>query len=125
MDCEGRRGILNYTCPVYYPVSSCTYWDTKTLSWSDEGCKYWKTDDVNGVAYCNCTHLTAFTSDVQSELQSSSSFADTTRSAEDLSIGLLNLNSVVAIKAGALLGGKRSSFWGGAGRRRGGDAGRP
>ena len=84
MDCEGRRGILNYTCPVYYPVSSCTYWDTKTLSWSDEGCKYWKTDDVNGVAYCNCTHLTAFTSDVQSELQSSSSFADTTRSAEDL-----------------------------------------
>ena len=80
MDCEGRRGVINYTCPVYYPVSTCTYWDTAALTWSSEGCTYWRTDLETGVAYCNCTHLTSFTSDHTEELQSSTSTLTTTMS---------------------------------------------
>ena len=67
-------------------MSTCTYWDTASSSWSSEGCTYWRTDEVNGVAYCNCTHLTSFTSDVSSSLQGSvTNFASTMASAEDLS----------------------------------------
>ena len=85
MDCEGVRGVLNYTCPRYTPASTCTYWDTATLTWSSEGCTYWRTDEVKGIAYCNCTHLTSFTSDEADELQSSATtLADTTASAQDL-----------------------------------------
>ena len=75
----------NYTCPVYYPTSTCTYWDTSTASWSSEGCTYWRTDDVKGIAYCNCTHLTSFASDTTESLQDSgSTFAETLAAAEDL-----------------------------------------
>ena len=63
MDCEGRVGVINYTCSVMKPVSACLYWDTTSLSWRSEGCTYWRTDTVKGVAYCNCTHLTSFRSE--------------------------------------------------------------
>ena len=85
MDCEGRTGIINYTCPVYYPVSTCMFWDTIASRWSTDGCTYWRTDTVAGVAYCNCTHLTSFTSEEGEALQSSTqTFVDVTGSAEDL-----------------------------------------
>ena len=71
LDCEGRRGVINYTCPVYYSASTCSYWDESTLSWKDDGCTYWRTDLKMGVAYCNCTHLTSFTSDHTRDLFSS------------------------------------------------------
>ena len=86
LDCEGTIGVINFTCPVWYPVSTCTYWDTSKLAWSSEGCTYWRTDEVNGVAYCNCTHLTAFaSSQADEQLSSVQTFLDTTASAEDLS----------------------------------------
>jgi hypothetical protein len=107
LDCEGRRGVINFTCPVYYPVSTCTFWDTGSSSWSSEGCTYWRTDEVNGVAYCNCTHLTSFTAGQgKSVTSSTATFASTTRSVEDLdgkavlqNIGILI--SLVALWAAA------------------------
>jgi hypothetical protein len=107
LDCEGRRGVINFTCPVYYPVSTCTFWDTGSSSWSSEGCTYWRTDEVNGVAYCNCTHLTSFTAGQgKSVTSSTATFASTTRSIEDLdgkavlqNIGILI--SLVALWAAA------------------------
>ena len=85
MDCEGNVGMINYTCPGISPVSSCLYWDTKLLSWSSAGCTYWRTDEIMGIAYCNCTHLTSFRSKSSSEFtESASTFADTTASVQDL-----------------------------------------
>ena len=110
MDCEDVVGVLNYTCPVYYPVSTCTFWDTTTSTWSSDGCTYWRTDEVKGVAYCNCTHLTSFSSRETEALQSSTTtLAETTASVQDLSgksvlknIGVLVCLVSLWVLAGAL-----------------------
>ena len=95
MDCEGRVGVVNFTCPIMIPVSSCLYWDTTSLSWSSEGCTYWRTDEVNGVAYCNCTHLTSFHSNqLSGEQESVSSFATTAASVQDLDGSAVQKNMV-------------------------------
>lgn len=73
MDCEGVTGVLNFTCPVEFPGSSCLWWEAASSSWSSTGCTYWKTDSVRGVAYCNCTHLTTFASDQVTQVQSDAS----------------------------------------------------
>ena len=98
MDCEGRVGVINYTCSVMKPVSACLYWDTTSLSWRSEGCTYWRTDTVKGVAYCNCTHLTSFRSEEAEEAQSSvSSFAETAASVQDLTGSAVRKNMGVII----------------------------
>ena len=99
MDCEGRVGVVNFTCPIMIPVSSCLYWDTTSLSWSSEGCTYWRTDEVNGVAYCNCTHLTSFRSNqLSGEQESVSSFATTAASVQDLDGSAVQKNMVSSTK---------------------------
>ena len=84
LDCNGTAGLQSYTCPVSEVAAACRYWDKVNMSWSSEGCTLWKSDRANGVAYCNCTHLTDYAAQELATLSANTAvFTSVTSSSRD------------------------------------------
>ena len=67
LNCTPGDSIKTLDCPSPILTPECIYWDTANSTWSTEGCTG---SILNGSLYCSCTHLSDFSSRINSVVQS-------------------------------------------------------
>lgn len=67
LNCTPGDMFKSLDCPSPILTPECIYWDTTNSTWSTEGCSG---SILNGSLYCSCTHLSDFSSRINSVVQS-------------------------------------------------------
>ena len=67
LNCSPKDTMISFLCPPPIVIPSCIYWNANLSDWSTEGCS---ASIQNQTVYCACTHLSDFSSRIQSVVTS-------------------------------------------------------